>query len=532
MRKKGKLLIIISLIITVLTATTIIYYSNISEQIDQSVDSEAAVGFEPWYFVLVGDTQGSDPWLYDQKMNELITPYYPRMMLHVGDLQLPWRDHEHIYGLITKQRVTTEEKYGVPWEVHVAPGNHDIRGGKLKDNVRKALCYGESMLYEGKYGCDPLGKPDYYCPDVPYQVEYKRIGELNPEVSNIRGLCNNDQGEYTDFYSFHRANMKIVIGTWGTWREENLRSWLKSEVCSPESSETTIIMAHEPYGEVDGPYIKSFIDELDCDHNLKLILSGHGHNFRMNDYKGIKMLEVSGSFYGATIYPGLEGGAADFWIGKVTKGKIEFFRYLWDGEKFGQPMLIFSIPGNFTNYHHPDELTAFDRTYEYSLQTGINFVSIPPSEAETAQDFAEFTGDGFKGLAKYENGAWQAYMNTESGVIGENFRISQTPGYLLIMLNRKKLTLDTTVQIKDGPINSAQGWQLLNYDTVLKLAEIDPEEDNTSVTASQMVAVERVGAISVLENNRYKTVLKKGEAVFGENYNLKHEKSYFIFFRE
>jgi hypothetical protein len=293
-------------------------------------------------------------------------------MIHLGDYTFAERGDSLINKVILRKRGMAEDKYGLPIEFHGVNGNHGSGYNKaMNDLSRNIICLGR---FEEQV--NPLminGRANY---GVPQTNE-----PLNPVVQNLYSYCVPEgyydpdniqltfpkESKFFQQYSFIRGGIKFIITGYDVIQNQERREWVKSEICKPENSSVTIIYTHNPpawhyqdgYDSNSIRFWNQLIDNLDCENNFKVIVGGHVHRFDKLEHSGVTYITVSGMFYGE-IAPGhdlWQKGLplSDYWIASVSKNKVDFRRYVWDGNSFVDNGVILTIPGEFSNYRYGKE---------------------------------------------------------------------------------------------------------------------------------------------------------------------------------
>ena len=496
----------------------------------------AILAFEPWNISIVGDTQTHNEAFYDT-LSDSIAPFSPRIMLHLGDYTFAKRGDSLINKVVFRLRGDTQEKYSSPMEFHGVNGNHGAGYNKaMNDLSRNLICYGKleeevnPLIINGKSYYGVPEKNESLNPDVQKIFSYC-VPEGNVNLNNIQYTFPS-QSKFHQQYSFERSGIRFIITGYDFKDNQERKDWVTQEICKKTISSTTIILTHDPpaYHYADGynsntiKFWYNYVDSLPCTNNLKLVLGGHVHRYDKLEHNGVTFITISGMFFGelapGTIVGGEPISVSDHLIAKVFNDKIEFYRYIWDGTAFNQGEKIFTIPGNFTQYSISTDNNNNAVTYDYNLQIGYNFISLPSGDIKSASDLANKVGDSFKAIASYDNKQWKIYIKRDNNFVGDNFDIDENKGYILLTNKSAQITVEGSLNYASTPTQLTNGWHLLSSHTLSKLAN---KEDPYAQDITQ------ANTIAFMDNNRYVIATKDNDTLIGENFQIENAKSYFIF---
>lgn len=470
-----------------------------------------------WSFSLVGDTQaGWDPGVMTLLMNRTKS-YNPRMLINVGD----GVDADAVLGFFMEMDLVTRADFDHPFEYHFAPGNHDDSGGcaVLKSRVRTAACSGlSSDLFE-----DGREVPN---PNVP----------MNPEVNNVSGYC--QSGGSNHQYSFVRGNIKFIMLDMPYYCSvPEKRQYFKQEVCNPGDTSATLVFLHEN----DFPKLRTFIDNLDCEHNLKAIITGHGHTFENIDHGGVKLIEVSGMFWIRGDY-GDGDKLDDVWVAEIYSDRIAFSRAEISAGVPGSQITpfqeIFTIPGEFSNYCHPesDDCSGFvsppasedTATIEYDLDPGIHLISVPvvidDYKVSDLMDDVNEQGGNVTEVAYFRSGNWKSYRVVNGEVFAEeDFAIVPGQGYLVRVGSNSVFSIEGNLPSEAVTIEFKHGWNFVGVHRSTQ--NYDAESLIRNLNDSGLVAK----IVSKYESERFNSLVFDDEQVFGHGFTIDFNSGYFVY---
>ena len=301
------------------------------------------LGTEPlWKVAVISDTQsGEHAWILSL-FNQL-TEVEPDMVIHTGDTHFDWSGAFVIRALSCLLR---SRPGGI--EFHLAPGNHDMSGGLVKSHLRRAAIEG---LFRSDRGITFKGR-EYALARVSAFVPNPILPAWNSEIADhpawqVDATAKKVKKEYPDVggsrYVFKRGGIRFIICDWDYSKEQ--AEWIRDIITRPDDSSITILFHH--YHSVSK--LSRYFKGLEGQHNVKLVLSGHDHNY---DY------EVKDQITYVT-----QGGMAhhsrdcDSMVLNVYEDYMRLDRYLIPGNASFPVVLgpepIWICEGEFSEYQRP-----------------------------------------------------------------------------------------------------------------------------------------------------------------------------------
>ncbi|MBD3329710.1 hypothetical protein GF357_04420 [Candidatus Dojkabacteria bacterium] len=519
--------------------------------------------FDDWNFVIFSDTQTPDTTVFDTLFQDM-TQYDPKLAIHVGDLgwgdngnSVIWGDFRYppLKNFLDLQykNYPNQTNFATPVEIHLAPGNHDIRD--LNTDYRMREEYITDLCLDGHYYWGETN-------ENPSDHHEESTASLDPNLAGgfiaFNGDINSDpaycESEATNRkYSIERGNIQFLLLDW-TFSEsidDGISAphidWIKNKVCNqPDPDVITLVFVHRnaTSENKDADDITGFSDltflsnQLDCDHNVKAMFSGHSHvfNYLVND--GIHLVKGSGMAVGIH-----SDDYSDYFVGEVEDDKLTISRIkLADNstDPFSAEKL-FSIPGNFDNYESP-QADIFKTDVQISVPGFKNYTSFPIKDtAINASDIVNELEDEnveVKYLATFQDGSWKSYKQQgEDEYIGEDFQIIHGQGYLIYSqaTDSNTITLNSTPIHTPAKIKLQNGWNLVALQTPTGSAFFDNWESTTadSLTAYSVLDLlqeEGIAADAIFrfQNSRFSGVIYEGTEKFGANFNIENNDAYFI----
>ena len=514
--------------------------------------------FEPWNISIVADTQSKSSWFFKDVVSDDLAKQNPKMLIHLGDFGITTGVRDMIFRL----RGDSIRNNNNPIEFYIINDDDDIdykestkQNGiiPMRDDVRNLICWGDTKVIKSGEadgaeiiikGIKNYGVPSkneslnsevwqipYYCSPKNYKINWENPQKSFPEESFFR-----------QHYSFERGGIRFITTPFplpNEYKSSEIGGWLKEQICKKSDATATIILTHHPnyiargensvigqeYSSVASPdFFTELIDDLDCTHNLRAVLGGHVHKYTYHKYKDIHLVTTSGMWAGE-IAPGhpnwLENQTplSDYWNATVNIDNIDFKRYEWDGEKFVDQGVIFSIPGMFSSYEYPKQVKNVSVSYSYNLQKGFNFISVPSSEIKYAKDMAEKVGEKFRALASYEDNKWRMYLKKDGNFVGDNFEFDENKGYILLVSGPAEFKIEGFLNSSFTPGDVEEGWHLLSSHYLFKLSG----KDNPSVQD-----VDGVRMVAFMKNGKYSISIVDDGTLIGEDFLIKSGNSYFV----
>lgn len=536
--KKKETKVIVSFSIAAVLILTTIAVVNVIDRNQDTRGRASEEGF-PWNIAIVGDTQAQDDQgLYDV-MYQQLAAYDPYMYFHVGDdVLMPDMAEQPSRG-VWELRDSINNKFGFPMEFHAVVGNHDDTNtcGVFDDFILNALCTGQKQ-FNCKY-IDKSKAPQYN----PYKdlcnsdsAEVYKIQDtgipLNKEVQQVTNYCSGSRDWHQ--YSFIRSNIRFIMLQMPYYCDVTERiEWMKQEICKPNDADISILFLHEPEFEK----LEGMLNGLTCDHNLKLIMAGHGHVYVQEKRANVDMIEVAGSFWVRGDYDGTRED--DFWIAQVYQDRIVFKQSIWTVNIPGSTPDDFverlTIPGNFTKYKSPfvenqddddDEITQ-----TVKLKKGASLVNLQLSfddlkASDLVNKIKEKAGNDINvTIAQFASGKWSSYKYLDGNTYKtEDFTIEDGQGYLVILSKDVEVSLTGAELDPDFTHSLHQGWNLIGLENEAQ-EELDAE---TFINELKNSGVE-AKIITRMTDGSYRSLIFDQGRVYGSNFKLKSGVGYFVF---
>ncbi|MBN2272422.1 MAG: metallophosphoesterase, partial [Sedimentisphaerales bacterium] len=305
--------------------------------------SGVQLSIEPlWSVGIIADTQTWDRDCIEGLLGRLKAEH-PNMVIHLGDTNFEWSNQ-----FVLKAVADLVDGENGPIEFHLAPGNHDMRGGSLKEGLRQAATQGVFRLDKGP----TFAGRGYLHSGVAAYVPDPLMPVWNPEIVNhpawqtdlnVRFAVLGGQSEHLR-YVFKRGGIRFIVCDWSYSDEQ--REWLRDIITRPDDSSVSIVLHHEH--KIDK--LSRYFEGLDGRHNVKLVLSGHDHRYYHEKQGAITYITSAGI---ARSERGCDG-----MILRVYRNYLRLDRYVLDkGATAGLvlgPEPIWMCTGNFGQYHRPE----------------------------------------------------------------------------------------------------------------------------------------------------------------------------------
>jgi len=302
------------------------------------------MGTEPlWKAAVISDTQTSKREWMVALFNQL-RDAEPDMVLHTGDTHFDWSGAFALRALACLLR---SQPGGL--EFHLAPGNHDMKGGLIKSHLRQAAVEG---LFRTDRGITFKG-PEYALKRVAAFVPNPILPAWNAEVTDhpawqvgmTRKVLKN---EYPDVegsrYVFKRGGIRFIVCNWDYIKEQG--EWIREIITRPDDSSVTIVLHH--YHSVSK--LSRYFQGLEGKHNVKLVLTGHDHSYDYEVRDGITYVRQAGIAH--------HERNCDSLILNVYEDYLRLDRYLIPGNVTYPAVLgpepIWICEGKFGEYERPE----------------------------------------------------------------------------------------------------------------------------------------------------------------------------------
>jgi len=286
-----------------------------------------------WSAAWITDTQTAEcDWI--TALIERLKADKPKLVLHTGDTRFEWANRCAWRDVLSLLRVETP-----PIEFHLAPGNHDLEHGVLKPHLRRAASRG---IYRLDTGRKAPGQ-GYYHDRVTKDVSGPAWPVWNPQVARHPAWQPQAKGgPYR--YVFKRGGIRFIVCD--CYYTDEQRDWIRKLIVQPDDSSVTIILHHKH--EVDD--LAKYVEGLEGQHNVKLILSGDHHHFGIEQRYGVTFITAAGMANGHF----QESDAMTLW---VYKDHLRLDRYVLPKglprPPVQGPVTIWTCGGNFSEYRRP-----------------------------------------------------------------------------------------------------------------------------------------------------------------------------------
>ncbi len=300
-------------------------------------------GAPMWNFAWITDTQTPDC----KRITALVTEVgenRPSMVIHTGDTRFEWANR-----CAWRDVVVLMHRQDPPVEFHLAPGNHDLDGGVLHRHLRRAAVDG---LYRIDTGRLAPGQ-GYYQDRVTEYLSGPEWPRWNPEILQLPAWQTaatpppgGDDGDRPSYrYIFRRGGIRFIVTD--CYDSPEQRDWIRRLLVEPDESSITIILHHRNLIGEMAPWFEG----LEGKHNVKLVLSGDDHHFRVEERFGVTFITGAGMARG----PWGECDAMTMW---VYPDHLRLDRHvLPPGEPLRPiepPETIWECQGVFSEYRRPE----------------------------------------------------------------------------------------------------------------------------------------------------------------------------------
>jgi len=210
-------------------------------------------------------------------------------------------------------------------------------------------------------------------------------------------------------------------------------------------------------------------------------------------------------------------------VHKLPGQRVKLFGY-YDtngNKKFDLGERITDPPENY------QELIETQPAKTYKLTTGWHMISVPlqiPDFTASKLLYEITKAEGYATtVAKYEGGKWKSYKIRGDQVFSdEDFMIEPGVGYMVKILDPAVLTLSGEVPKDPAEMDLSSGWNLVGF---------DPGQNGwDSAELLKILRQDGIDAdiISEWENGRYNHYIRRGENVYGWEFEIWSTKGYFI----
>jgi hypothetical protein len=257
----------------------------------------------------------------------------PSILLHTGDARFEWANQ-----CAWKDVVTLMRSQSPPVEFHLAPGNHDIDHA-LKPHLRRAASQGIYLIDTGQMA---EGK-GYYHKRVTANASGDEWPAWNPEVVGLDAWQPKaDKMSYR--YVFKRGGIRFIVCD--CYYSDEQRDWVRELITQPDDSSVSILLQHEHTLD----RVASYFAGLEGRHNVKLMLTGHDHNFHKEERHGVTFITGAGIAMGHH----RDADAMTLW---VYRDRLRMDRYLIpkgaSKPAVQGPETIWECDGKFSQYQRP-----------------------------------------------------------------------------------------------------------------------------------------------------------------------------------
>lgn len=161
---------------------------------------------------------------------------------------------------------------------------------------------------------------------------------------------------------------------------------------------------------------------------------------------------------------------------------------------------------------------------KYEFVAGWNLISYNLAEGSTASKLISSI-NGFGGyathVATYTTGSWMMYSERAGQKLGSDFKLVPGKGYFVKVIKPVTMYIEGKLVEKDQSIYLNTGWNLVGLRSTVTGAKNLIEEVNKT-TALNLDTVTR------LESGRYENLVSDGTTFYGNDFELKSEKGYFV----
>lgn len=287
-----------------------------------------------WNIAWITDTQTPQcEWI--TAMIEPVKANKPSMVIHTGDLRFEWANRCAWKDVLDLMRIATP-----PLELHVAPGNHDDEAEQvLKTFIARAAVQGIYPLATDEKRLDEKGREKM----VVREVSGPEYPVWNPEILNEPNWQPGKKPTYR--YIFRRGNIRFIVCD--VYYSLETQNWLRDLITRPDDSSISIVLQHEHI--IDGRN-ENYFKGLEGKHNVKLMLTGHDHYYKLEQRHGVTFITGAGMAEGQY----RDSDAMTLW---VYRDHLRMDRYVIPAGTPRQavrgPETIWTCKGNFTEYQRP-----------------------------------------------------------------------------------------------------------------------------------------------------------------------------------
>jgi len=325
-----------------------------------AADISVGTGIEPlWEAAIITDTHTSR-WDWISALVGKLKEGKPRMLIHTGDTNF---DRPGKLTMKAAADFAHGKRGGL--EFHLAPGNHDMRGGALKSGLRRAATQGIFRAYSDA----GFRGEDYFKVRQAGYTPGPIFGAWNPEVpihsgwrsdSNAGGISLAGIADPLHFisakffnvsgvdepcrYVFQRGGIRFIVCDWAYSKGQ--REWLRRIVTQDDGSSASVVLHHGHYMSK----LRRYFDGLEGRHNVKLVLSGHAHRYRHEKRDGITYITGAGIALG-------NRGECDAMMLRVYRDYLRLDRYVIP-KRSSEPTVLGPEPiwvckGKFRDFRKP-----------------------------------------------------------------------------------------------------------------------------------------------------------------------------------
>jgi predicted phosphodiesterase len=294
-----------------------------------------------WKAAIITDTQTPDEAKLTT-MLERIRQVDPDIVIHTGDTDF---DNPKKYSArAVADLLRTESGWR---EFHLAPGNHDMRRGRLKAPLRFAATMSGFNLKNGlqiERNTRFQARIAKYTPDTvlrPWNADI--VNHLAWQAEPIVRYADWGRSPKSLRYVFKRGRIRFIVCDWSYSSEQ--RTWLRDLLTRPDDSSLSIILHHEHRIRK----LSNYLEGLEGRHNVKLVLSGHDHRYHYYVRDGIAYITGAGL--------ARSGRDCDALVLEVFSDHVRLDRYVIPkGADLADPIEakpIWTRKGQFTEYVRP-----------------------------------------------------------------------------------------------------------------------------------------------------------------------------------
>ena len=294
-----------------------------------------------WSVAVITDTQTPDRELTTALIDGL-KQAGPDMVIHTGDTDFEWSNG---FTLGAVADLVWSEPGGI--EFHLAPGNHDLRGGALKAHLRQAATQGTFGI--GRYAA--LSNQKYSGARPAVYITGAALPAWNPEIASHPAWQAETNVKFADWgdssescrYVFKRGGIRFIVCDWSYSNDQ--REWLRKVIMQPDDSSVSIVLHHAHFMSK----LTRYFEGLEGRHNVKLVLSGHDHRYWHESRDGITYIAGAGI--------ARSGRDCDVMMLQVYEDHLRLDRcVIPDGSRRAivrAPEPIWTCEGNFSEYRRP-----------------------------------------------------------------------------------------------------------------------------------------------------------------------------------